>query len=75
MKKYPVYVESDTVEKTEKDVEITKNIFDDFKMLAEKHRNFYITVFDNKENRKVILKFSGGICRIAKIEKIDEGEE
>jgi hypothetical protein len=71
----PVYLESDMIEITRQDVEIARNAFSDFRDIAETHRNFYVTVFENRENRKLIFKFSGGICRVAKIEKIDEGEE
>lgn len=70
----PVYLESDTIEITSKDVELAKNVFVDFNAIADEHRNFYTTVFLNTENRKLIFKFSGGICKEAKIEKIDEGE-
>lgn len=71
----PVYLESDTIEITEKEVDFTRNIVKDFKELLPTYRNFYVTVFENHENRKVILKFSGGELRSGKIEKIDEGEE
>lgn len=74
-KENPVYLESDTLKITSDDVEIAKNAFSDFKLIAEKHRNFYTTVFINSKNRKLIFKFNGGICKVAKIEKIDEGED
>lgn len=70
-----VNLESDTIELTEYDVNLARYVFKDFKKIAENHRNFYTTIFLNKENRKLILKFSGGICRIAKLEKIDENED
>ena len=33
--------------------------------------DFYITVFKNKENRKIILKINGGFIKQAKIEKLN----
>ena len=73
--KNSVCLESETIEITQKDVELAKKVFVDFNAIAEEQRNFYTTVFLNAENRKLIFKFSGGICKEAKIEKIDEGEE
>ena len=70
-----VCLQSDGIEVTENDLNITQKVFNDFSLIAKIHRNFYVTVFDNRENRKILLKFSGGKCKSAKIERIDEGEE
>lgn len=70
-----VLLESETTDRTQKDLDIARSVADNFKELLPIYRNFYVTVFENHENRKVILKFSGGKLKSAKIEKIDEGEE
>jgi hypothetical protein len=70
-----IHLQSDTLNLTQADLDLTREVVRNFSGVTECHRNFYVTVFENDRNRKVILKHSGGQLRQAKIEKIDEGEE
>lgn len=70
-----IHLQSDTLNLTQADLDLTREVVRNFSGVTECHRNFYVTVFENGRNRKVILKYSGGQLRQAKIEKIDEGEE
>ena len=45
-----VCLQSDGIEVTENDLNITQKVFNDFSLIAKIQRNFYVTVFDNREN-------------------------
>lgn len=71
-----VKLESNSFEEiSEEDFELADKTITDFCSLNKKHRNFYVTVFENKRNRKIIFKISGGELKNARIEKIDEDED
>lgn len=70
-----VHLESETLDLVQADLDLTREVAQTFSGVVDFHRNFYETVFENSRNRKVILKYSGGELRQAKIEKIDKGEK
>ena len=70
-----VHLESETLDLVQADLDLTREVEKTFSGVVDFHRNFYVTVFENNRNRKIILKYSGGELRQAKIEKIDKGEK
>lgn len=70
-----VHLESETLDLVQADLDLTRDVAQTFSGVVDFHRNFYVTVFENNRNRKIILKYSGGELRQAKIEKIDKGEK
>ena len=71
-----VPIESETIERLSKeDVELITDVYYSLSDFIELNPNFYITVFENKGNRKIVLKISGSLLRQAVIEKIDRKEK
>ena len=70
-----VHLESETLDLVQADLDLIRDVESIFSGVVDFHRNFYVTVFENNRNRKIILKYSGGELRQAKIEKIDKGEK
>ena len=69
-----VKIETD-FESVDEDFNRVRKVCRAFSEITEKYRNFYTTIFLNRENRKIALKFSGGEIRSAKISKLDESED
>ena len=68
--KIPIQTET-IVKMRQADVDLITDIYYSLSDFIENNRDFYITVFKNQKNRKIILKVSGGLLRQAQIEKID----
>lgn len=67
-----VPIQTDTIVKLQQaDVDLITDVYYSLSDFIENNRDFYITVFKNLKNRKIILKVSGGLLRQAQIEKID----
>ncbi len=67
-----VSIQTETIVKMQQaDVDLITDVYYSLSDFIENNRDFYITVFKNKKNRKIILKVSGGLLRQAQIEKID----
>lgn len=60
---------------SDEDYDLLQKSSDDFKTLAKKWGSFYVTMFLNENNRKVIFKFAYGKLIAAEIEKLDEQGE
>ena len=70
-----VRIESETIKKlSAEDVKLTTEVYYGLQFFIGDNRDFYITVFKNKENRKIVLKVSGGLLKQATIDKIDKRE-
>lgn len=70
-----VKLESETIELSDDELNYAESIIKDFKRMTDKYRSFYITLFQNKDNRKVCFKFTGGSLKKATIDKIDNEED
>lgn len=71
-----VRIQTDTLPGiSDADYELLKECRDDFLLLAKKWGSFYITVFRNVENRKIVFKFVFGKLIFAKIDKLDDEKE
>ena len=71
-----VKIQTETLERiSDEDFNILQESSDDFKVLAKKWGSFYVTMFLNENNRKVIFKFAYGKLIAAEIEKLDEDGE
>ena len=68
--KIPIQTET-IVKMRQSDVDLITDVYYSLSDFIESNRDFYITVFKNQKNRKIILKVSGGLLRQAQIEKID----
>ena len=68
--KIPIQTET-IVKMRQADVDLITDVYYSLSDFIENNRDFYITVFKNQKNRKIILKVSGGLLRQAQIEKID----
>lgn len=67
-----VPIQTETIVKLQQaDVDLITDVYYSLSDFIENNRDFYITVFKNLKNRKIILKVSGGLLRQAQIEKID----
>ena len=67
-----VAIQSEIIVKMQQaDVDLITDVYYSLSDFIENNRDFYITVFKNIKNRKIILKVSGGLLRQAQIEKID----
>ena len=65
-------IESETIKRLSKeDVELITDVYYSLSDFIALTPNFYITVFKNKENRKIVLKICGCLLKQALIEKID----
>ena len=65
-------IESETIKQLSKeDVELITDVYYNLSDFIALTPNFYITVFKNKENRKIVLKICGCLLKQALIEKID----
>lgn len=65
-------IESETIRRLKKeDVELITNVYYSLADFIANNRDFYITVFKNKENRKIVLKINGGLLKQAQIDKLD----
>lgn len=68
-------IESETIEHlSREDVELITDVYYSLSDFIALTPNFYITVFKNKENRKIVLKINGCLLKQAFIEKIDKWE-
>lgn len=68
----PVRIQTDTLPGiSDADYELLKECRDDFLPLAKKWGSFYITVFRNEENRKIVFKFAFGKLIRAEIEVLN----
>lgn len=68
--KIPIQTET-IVKMRQSDVDLITDVYYSLSDFIESNRDFYITVFKNQKNRKIILKVNGGLLRQAQIEKID----
>ena len=69
-------IESETIEHlTKEDVELITDVYYSLSDFIALTSDFYITVFKNKENRKIVLKINGCLLRQAVIEKINKWEK
>lgn len=69
-------LESKNIERlTGSDFDLTNDVLDALQDFTEKYRSYYITVFLNKDNRKLCVKYVYGDLKSAVINKIDEGAE
>ena len=68
--KIPIQTET-IVKMRQSDVDLITDVYYSLSDFIENNRDFYITVFKNQKNRKIILKVNGGLLRQAQIEKID----
>lgn len=66
--KIPIQTET-IVKMRQSDVDLITDVYYSLSDFIENNRDFYITVFKNQKNRKIILKVSGGLLRQAQIEK------
>ena len=71
-----IKIQTETLERiSDEDFNILRESSDDFKALAKKWGSFYVTMFLNESNRKIIFKFAYGKLIAAEIEKLDEDGE
>lgn len=62
-------------EMSEADHNLAQEVVDAFKPVKEKYRNFFVTVYLNKQNRTVVFQVSKGELKKIRMDKIDIGED
>ena len=75
MGKRKFYIGSSTLPFSEEDFKIAKDVAKAFSVVAEEYGTFFTTVFLNKRNRKVVLKFYSGDFTHVAIDKLDMNED